>query len=90
MSKQSTPSEKEISPEPRFQHTVDINTESQLKKSLNNIEKKINESGASSQLLLQKAEILLRKRKIRQARQILNELSNNEHDPEILVSAKKY
>ena len=89
MSKQSTPSEKEISPEPRFQQTVDINTESQLKKSLDNIEKKINESGASSQLLIQKAEILLRKRKIRQARQILNELSNNENDPETLVSAKK-
>ena len=52
-----------------------LNTNEKLNQALIGIDKAIQSEGASSQLLLKKADLLLRKQKFNQARQLLNKLS---------------
>ena len=72
VSEQLTAEEKETLKEQLIPTNNDLNTKSQLKKALDNIEQRIRTEGTSDQLLIQKAEILLRRNKLNQAQGILS------------------
>ena len=65
-----------------------LNTNKKLNKALNDIDSAIQSKGPSNQLLLQKAEILLKKGKLRQAKLILNELSKIKNDSKTSDTAR--
>ena len=65
-----------------------LNSNEKLNKALNDIDSAIQSKGPSNQLLLQKAEILLKKGKLRQARLILNELSKIKNDSKTSDTAR--
>ena len=58
-------------------------------KSLNEIEKAISSEGSSNKLLLDKANILIRKSKFHKARQILREIINDKHDQRSSSAARE-
>ena len=60
-----------------------------LNKALNKVDNAIKQEGATNQLLLQKANILLRKSKFRQARHILDRISKDKKDKATAEEAKK-
>lgn len=66
-----------------------LNSNEKLNKALNAIDRTATNKRASSQLLLQKADILLRKGKIRKARQILNEIIKKKIDSKTKQTAKQ-
>ena len=57
-----------------------LSTKNQLNKALNRVNNTIQAEGHSNQLLLQKADILLRKGEIKQSRQILNKISETKNN----------
>ena len=57
-----------------------LNTKNKLNKALSSVQKSIQSEGANGQLLLQKADILIRKNKFKQAQQILKEISQQKND----------
>lgn len=65
-----------------------LNSSEKLNKALNDIDRSAKGKQATSQLLLQKADILLRKGKTRKARQILNEIIKKKIDSETKKSAR--
>ena len=66
-----------------------LNTKNKINKALNDIENTIQSKGANSQLLLQKANILLMKGKTHKARQILNKLSKIKNNSKTSDAAKE-
>ena len=65
-----------------------LNSNEKLNKALNDIDTSTKGKQATSQILLQKADILLRKGRIRKARQILNEITKKKIDSETKQSAR--
>ena len=66
-----------------------LDTKYKLNKALEDIEKTIQEAGASNQILLQKADIYLRKNKFRQARQILYKIYKDKSSSKASSTAKR-
>ena len=66
--------------QPSLKTDETLNTSNKINKALNDIDKSIQSEGATNELLLKKAELLLRKGKFRLARQILNKISKNKSD----------
>ena len=89
VSEQLTAEEKETLKEQLIPTNNDLNTKSQLKKALENIEERIRTEGTSDQLLIQKAEILLRRNKLNQAQGILNQVSKSRSDQKSTERANK-
>ena len=86
---QRTSNGKEISKQLSLQINENFSTKKQLNKALNAINISIQSEGPTNQLLLQKADILLRKEKFREAGQILRELRKNQNNPEVANNAQK-
>ena len=74
--------------QPSLKTNEALNTNNKLNKALNDIDSAIQSTGPNSQLLVQKAEILLKKGKIRKARITLNELSKIKTDSKTSDTAK--
>ena len=64
-------------------------TTEEINKALKNIEKSINNDGRTNKLILRKADLLLRKGKFNQARQLLIKLQKDKKDPITSKKAKK-
>lgn len=66
-----------------------LDSKNDTNNALDDINKTIESDGATNQLLLKKSEILLGKGKIRQARQILQEISKDKGDKKSSIEAKE-
>ena len=66
-----------------------LDSTTKLNKALDDIEKALQSEAASDQLLLQKADILLRKQKFHQARQLLSQLSEKKGNTKTTTKAKQ-
>ena len=66
-----------------------IRTSDEIKKALDRIEKSIDKEGPSSKLILRKSDLLLRKEKFNQARQLLIGIQNDKKDPSTSKKARK-
>ena len=86
---QGEPRSKSLTEQPYLQPNENFNTKRKLNTAFSDIEKAIQSEGPSNELLLKKAELLLRKGKFHQARRILNELSRSKNDSKASNSAKK-
>ena len=72
-----------------FPEHNNLNTKRKLNQALKNIEKLIQDTGTNNQLIIQKADILIRKKKFNQARQILNKIAQDKNDQKASDLAKK-
>ena len=86
---QGEPRSRSLTEQPYLQPNENFNTKRKLNTAFSDIEKAIQSEGPSNELLLKKAELLLRKGKFHQARRILNELSQSKNDSKASNSAKK-
>ena len=86
---QGEPRSRSLTEQPYLQPNENFNTTRKLNTAFSDIEKAIQSEGPSNELLLKKAELLLRKGKFHQARRILNELSQSKNDSKASNSAKK-
>ena len=84
-----SPSAKESSDHFQLEASKYIATPNNINKALDDIEKAIKSEGPTNQLLLKKSEILLRKCKFRQARQILKDISKSKTDSKASHKAKQ-
>ena len=66
-----------------------FSTPEELNKALKHIDKLISKDGAKNNLLLRKADLLLRKYKFKQARQLLTELQDDKKDQKTAKRAKR-
>ena len=64
----------------KLEASKNLTTSNSINKALDDVEKAIQSEGPTNQLLLKKSEILLRKCKFRQARQILKDISKDKKD----------
>ncbi|WP_250398768.1 hypothetical protein [Synechococcus sp. MU1648] len=89
ITKKNSQAAKKIIENFRLQVTKNSEPTNNTNKALEDINKTIQSDGATNQLLLKKSEILLSKGKIRQARQILQDVSQNKRDQKATTEAKK-
>lgn len=66
-----------------------LNTKSELNKAIGEIDTLIKKEGATNQLLLKKADLLLRRNKFNKARQILYKLNKDKGNPKTSILAKE-
>ena len=73
----------------QLEASKNLTTSNSINKALDDVEKAIQSEGPTNQLLLKKSEILLRKCKFRQARQILKDISKDKKDSKASRQAKQ-
>lgn len=87
---QGGPRSRSLIEQPHLQPNENFNTKRKLNTAFIDIEKAIQSEGPSNELLLKKAELLLRKGKFHQARRILNELSQSKTTPKRQIQPRNY